>query len=885
MAPPARHLPQGPLLKPLTQREAEILTLLVHGLSNAEIAGRLTLALSSIKWYVRQLYTKLDVHSRQQAIARAKDLELVDQPTPTSGRAERDRSQANLPVPLSSFVGREHQKAELIQLLSSSAVRLLTLTGAAGCGKTRLALEVATELLPGFQGRVWWTDLTTLADPVLVPQVVASALAVHEQPSQTSLATLVDHLQPAPSLLVLDNCEHLLAACAEVAHALLSACPDLKVLATSREALAISDETTWPVLPLSLPASDQLSVSAEKLLESEAVRLFAERARAALSTFALTKQNGASVAQVCRRVDGIPLAIELAAARMKVLTTAQIAERLDHALGLLTRNDPVAAHRHATLRAALDWSHDLLSAQEQALLRRVSIFSGGFALEAAEAICAGAPLESDQILDVLSDLVDHSLIVVESPAGGIRRFRLLQIVHQYADEKLKAAGEFVGLRDRHLDWCLKLAEQARPELSGPRQATWMARLEQERGNLRAALGWSLAGPDRIEAGMQVASALVQFWQLRGDFSEGLAWLDRLVTRSAAAPLPLQANLLEGKGFLTFHGSALDEAQSIIVSAKALYEKAGDLSGVGRQLHLLAHLALGRGDIAQALDFASQGLEIHRAAGDKWWTAACLFALGDGAFLQGDVASAAECYQESLALCQELGHAFAIARRLIRLGQVASVQSHFTRAHTHLVEGLALARQVGDNWGVTMALAGLGGLAVAQRQPERAARLLGATQARLHEFGAHFWPLDRFEFDRLVETLPTMLAPEAVKTHSDEGRAQSPEQALAYALETPEVEEQAPWMAQTGSSKPLAGLTQREAEILSLIAAGESNRAIAGELVLSVRTVERHTANIYQKLGVTGPAARTAAANFAFHHGLVPPLTRSASTIPTPPQAT
>jgi non-specific serine/threonine protein kinase len=532
---------------------------------------------------------------------------------------------------------------------------------------------------------------------------------------------------------------------------------------------------------------------------------------------------------------------------------------------LLTRSRPLAAQRHATLRAALDWSHDLLSERERALLRRLSIFSGSFTLEAAEAICVGAPLESHQVLDVLSDLVDHSLVVVQSPSGGSRRLRLLEIIHQYAGEKLKAAGEFETLRGRHLDWFLNLALESRPELFGPQQGAWMARLEQERGNFRSALARSLEQPDRIEVGINIASALAQFWQLRGEFAEGLAWLDQLLTQSASVPPLTQASVLEAKGFLAITRGSSGEGEPVIQQALALFQQAGDLRGVGRQFVYLAFSAQNRGALTQALDFASQGLDIYRAAGDKWWTSACLMALGDGAFLQADLDLATDCYQESLALCQEFGHAFCMARRQVRLGHVARMQGDYARARAHLLEGLVLARQVSDHWGVTMALAGLGSLALAQAQPQQAARLLGATHALLTEFGAQFWTVDRVEYEAAVTQVRALLAPKDFAATWDDGRTMPLEHVIGHAIESLEGDEH-PSLSAGPPGRP-AGLTRREVEILRLIAAGESNQAIADELVLSVRTVERHIANIYQKIGASGPAARTAAASFAFRHGL------------------
>jgi predicted ATPase len=394
-----------------------------------------------------------------------------------------ERPPHNLPSELSSFVGREKELAEVKRLLENT--RLLTLTGSGGCGKTRLALAAASELVEGFEDGVWLVELASLADPSLVPQSVAYALGVREQPGRTPTEALSDYLGSRKVLLLLDNCEHLVEACAELAEALLHSCAELRVLATSREALGITGEVAWLVPSLSLPDLRRLP-DIESLPRYESARLFVERAAAVKPTFTLTEQNAAAVAQVCYRLDGIPLAIELAAARAKVLPVEQIADRLDDSIGLLAAGSRTAMPRHRTLHATMDWSHELLPDEERALFRRLSVFAGGFTLEAAESVCTGGGLERGEVLDLLSHLVDKSLVIMREE-GGEGRYRLLETVRQYGREKLSASSEAEQASERHAGYYLALAEEAEPELKGAGQVAWVERLEQERDNLRAAM--------------------------------------------------------------------------------------------------------------------------------------------------------------------------------------------------------------------------------------------------------------------------------------------------------------------------------------------------------------------------------------------------------------
>ena len=450
-----------------------------------------------------------------------------------------ERPTHNLPLELSSFVGREKELAEVKRLLENN--RLLTLTGSGGCGKTRLALAAAGELVEGFADGVWLVELASLADASLVPQAVASTLGVREQTGRSPTESLSDYLGSKRVLLVLDNCEHLVEACAELAEALLHSCPELRILATSREALGITGEVAWLVPSLSLPDLRRLP-AVESLYQYESARLFVERTTAVNPTFALTEQNASAVAQVCYRLDGIPLAIELAAARTKVLTVEQIAVRLDDSFGLLSAGSRTAMPRQRTLHATMDWSHELLPDEERALFRRLAVFAGGFTLEAAESVCSGEDLERDEVLDLLSHLVDKSLVVAWEVSGEAR-YRLLETVQQYAWEKLSEPGETERFRERHAGYYLALAEEAEPELKGAGQVAWLERLEWERDNLRAAMAWLLER-GALEEAARLGWALWLFWGIRAHFAEGRRWMEQALSARSSASMSATA---QGEG--------------------------------------------------------------------------------------------------------------------------------------------------------------------------------------------------------------------------------------------------------------------------------------------------------------------------------------------------
>src|SRR5262245_42819181 len=417
----------------------------------------------------------------------------------------------NLPRQLTRFIGREQAIVEVKRLLASSA--LLTLTGSGGCGKSRLALQVGADLLEEYADSVWLVELAALSDPERVPQTVATALGVRELPGRPLIQTLIDSLCPKQLLLLLDNCEHLLSACTQLTERLLQACPQVRVLASSREALGLLGEQSYRVPSLSLPDPRQLPPW-ERLPEFEAVQLFTDRAVLSQASFAVTEANAAAVVAVCRRLDGIPLAIELAAARVKALPVEKLNERLDDMFRLLTGGSRTALPRQQTLRALIDWSYDLLSPPERALLRRLSVFAGGWTLEAAEAVCVGDGIEGWEVLDLLTSLVEKSLVLYEEGEGE-GRYRLLETVRQYARDRLLEAGESEAAREQHCDWFLALAEEAEPQLW--REVAWVERLEREHDNLRTALEWCAASSP--ETGLRLAGALHWFWHIRGHFTE------------------------------------------------------------------------------------------------------------------------------------------------------------------------------------------------------------------------------------------------------------------------------------------------------------------------------------------------------------------------------
>ncbi|HEX4836171.1 MAG TPA: tetratricopeptide repeat protein [bacterium] len=607
----------------------------------------------------------------------------------------------NLPVQVTSFIGREREISEITRLLSGT--RLLTLTGAGGAGKTRLAIHAAAEMLEASADGVWLVELAPLLDPSLVPYAVASTLGAREEQGRTVMESLVDALRPRSLLLVLDNCEHLLAACAHLADTLRRSCLAVRIMATSREPLGLAGEMVYRVPSLSLPSQAQPRFS--DLMQCEAVRLFVERAVFVHPEFTVTEMTAPAVARVCRRLDGIPLAIELAAARTKILSAEQIAARLDDRFRLLTGGTRSSLPRHQTLRAAIEWSHDLLSQPERMLLRRVAVFAGGFALDGAEAVCAGAGAGAEGVLDVLGRLVDKSLILAETSAGEAR-YRLQDTVRLYAQERLLESGEQAEFLARHRDWCIMFAERAALELQGPDQRAWLRRLETEHDNLRAALVFSLEGASG-DAALRLVGALWWFWHVRGYLSEGRAWLAKAITGTEGAPPLARAKALYGAGVLAWRQGDFERARALCQESLILYRDLGHSLGIASAISILEQVARSQGDTARAMVLLEDGLALFRERGDTWGIATSLISLGNAVRSQGDHARARALLAESLDLFETLNDTSGRAASLHFLGLVARDHGDYSRAETLNRKSLSLSRQMGDQPRIAFSLHSLG----------------------------------------------------------------------------------------------------------------------------------------------------------------------------------
>lgn len=781
----------------------------------------------------------------------------------------------NLPAPLSTFIGRETEIDEVKQRLAS--VRLLTLTGPGGCGKTRLALEVARDLPPDYANGVWLAEFAPLADGDLVPQAVAAALDVHEQAGRTILDTLTHHLQHRRTLLVLDNCEHLVEACAKLAETLLQACPGLQILATSRENLGIPGEAVWSVPPLSLPdprpwrdfSSRRNALPAYE--KSEAVRLFVVRAAAVLPTFSLTEENGPWVADVCRRLDGMPLAIELAAARVKMLKVEQIAQRLDDVFQLLTEGSRTALPRHRTLQAAIDWSYNLLSDSEQSLLRRLSVFAGGWTLEAAESVYADQGAEPGEMLDAMTHLAEKSMIWVDRSPGREIHYRMLETIREYAWERLHESGETTLIQRRHAETFLAIArqeERTESKLFWP-EITTVDRLELDLDNFRAALTWCALEASGHETGLRLAATLAQFWQMRGYLSEAREYFENLLPISEDVSAPTRAEAYSFAGYLSIYAGEFERGAALLEKSLTLYRDSDDKSGIAWQLVWLGWVYVAQRDLSRAKAFARQALAMQHALGDNLGSAVALVPLGEAAYLEGNFVYAKVVFEESLALVRDIGNLYIVGRRLTRLGQIAYAQADLQKAAALTKEGLVTCADSGDKSGATMALAALAGIAKAWGDFERAARLLGSVEA-LHEVsGTALWFVDRVEYERNIATVQAKLEQGALEKIWAEGRGLTLEEAIEYALSESETPTRAPALLPAQEAKArFGGLTTREREAAALIAQGKSNREIAELMVVKVKTVETYVTRILNKLGYD---SRVQIAIWAVEKGLASPL--------------
>jgi predicted ATPase/DNA-binding XRE family transcriptional regulator len=637
--------------------------------------------------------------------------------TPT--RPQRpDPGRTNLPVPVTSFIGREDAQSTVRRLLERS--RMVTLSGTGGVGKTRLAIETAAGLTDSYPGGVWLVELAPLTDATFLAQEVARTLGVRESPTRSVLDSVVAALAERACLLVLDNCEHLVGEVAAFVATLLHRCPPLRLLATSRAALGVVGETVWWVPSLPLPEATAGNGpprhSAAGVLRAAAGQLFGDRAAAAHPAFTVTDDNAAAVAAICRRLDGLPLAIELAAARARILTPAQIAAHLDERFRLLTGGAPEAPTRQQTLRAALDWSHDLLAEPERVLLRRLSVFAGGCTLDAVEAVCVDEEAPREALFDLLSGLVEKSLVVVEY-RGEAARYRMLETIGAYAAERLTIAGEADAIRIRLAGWAMALARGARPHLSGPDQGAWLERLETEHDNVRAALRWAL-DEDQAPLGLQLAVAVWRFWQTRSYLSEGRAWLDRLLNAAARAPGSVRAAALLGTAALATDQGDYTTAVSYAEQSVALFREVDDAEIV-EALHLLGGLCYRQSNYAASRAYAEECLTLARATNDQRLIARSLNLLGLTALDEGRYEAAHQQFAESLAFARAAGDVRVTAVVLNNLGLTAQRVVDLPRARVYLEEALALNRALGNRVEISRNLITLAAVSNGVGEPEAA----------------------------------------------------------------------------------------------------------------------------------------------------------------------
>ena len=796
----------------------------------------------------------------------------------------------NAPQEPNSFVGRERELDELRRLVGTT--RALTLCGAGGIGKTRLALRVLAGVADDFPDGAWVVDLGDLRQPDLVVSRIASVIGVSEEPGRPLLETLADALASRQLLLALDNCEHLIESAARVCQRLLASAPGLRLIATSREPLRVAAETVWQVHPLSVAPPG--ASAAEDADRYEAIRLFAERASASLSGFAVTSANVAVVAALCRALDGIPLAIELAAARVRALSVEQIFARLVDRFSLLTTGSRGAPPRQQTLRAAIDWSYGLLTGPEQVLLRRLSVFAG-WSLEMAEQVCSDNYIQAADILDLITALVDKSLVVREPEVLGQARYRLLDTIREYAAVCLVEAGESPVFRGRLRDYTMAVAEDSLAVGMALAPAPWSARVDVfrrydvEQGNLWQVLTHCLADTD-VETGLRICIAVRPVWVVRGTFAEGAEWLDSFLAldvpdtsegirgaaligraqlalssdRTAAEPAAEEglelcraakddfwtASGLNLLAEIALHTGRIDEAASCADEALSVAQAAGDGWNEGYALGVRAAIAGLQGKLREAQQLAKASIAVMRRIDQQWGVARALLGLGDLARARRDLDDAHSRYLEALAILREIDARPEIARCLAGLGRVAMELGDLELARQHLTESLRLSHSTGARIGVARGLEAFAGLAVREDRPELAVQLTAAATALRDAAGLA--ALSGARAERYLASARRLGEPAVTRLWA-QGLALSADAAVALAMDAPQPAETLPGpLTALGPDEvppALPGvLTPRERQVVALVARGSTNKAIAEELFISPATAARHVANIMSKLG-------------------------------------
>jgi predicted ATPase/class 3 adenylate cyclase len=689
----------------------------------------------------------------------------------------------NLPAQVTTFVGRAREMAEVKRLLETT--RLLTLTGTGGTGKTRLSLQVAADVLDRFPHGVWLVELATISDPVLVPETISNAVDVREEPGRPPLDTLADALRARRLLLVLDNCEHLIAACAQIAAALLRRCPDLIILASSREPLSIDGETIWPVPPLTVPEfrRDERDVEFDNLPELEAVQLFAERAASIRPDFSLTPENVRIVAKICWRLDGIPLAIELAAARVKALTLQQILTRLDDRFRLLSTGSRTALPRQQTLGSLIDWSYDLLTDPERALFRRLAVFVAGRTVEMAEEVCSGDGVERADVFDLLYALVDKSLVTIEPGHDGETRYTMLESLWDYADEKLTQQGETAKYRTRHLDYFVRFAEEAEAELMGLDQVSVLDRLSIEHFNLNYALRWSLASDDRIERGLRLASALSRYWEVRSYLTEGREQFQELLQRADdSIPALVRAKANRGAGRLAWSQDRDEEALRYYGESQRLFEQVGLPIDAAYVEAFRGFIERNEGNNDAARILFRNALAVGESHGVERLIATTLSGLGSIATDEGDFVAAREMKERSLAIFRKFGDKWIISLVTWSLAKACISERDFEAARRYISESIALSRELGNKWSVPYALEAIGDICIAEGCGAKAVRLYGAASIQREALGLAFPPAEKISYQKSLDGLHALVPQKEFDLQWNAGRALTAQAAMNFALE-------------------------------------------------------------------------------------------------------
>ncbi|MFN8526543.1 MAG: tetratricopeptide repeat protein [Chloroflexota bacterium] len=796
----------------------------------------------------------------------------------SSGRRQNAGAAAtrrhNLPARITSFIGREQEIADLCRLLTES--RLVTLTGPGGVGKTRLAQRIAASMVDTLPDGAWQVELAALTDPDSVVRAIAATLGLREESARTLADLLGATLAARSLLLVIDNCEHMLGPVAALAERLLTGSPGLRVLATSRQALGITGEVSWAMTGLTVPEIDR-NLPLEQLESYSAIRLFLERARAAVPGFALSESTASAVADICRHLDGVPLAIELAAARVKTLSPAQIATRLDHRFQLLTGGSRTALPRLQTLRGAIDWSYDLLDERERLVLQRLSVFHGGWTLDAAEAVCAGGAVCSAGVLDLLSGLVDKSLVLVEQD-GDVARYRFLETIREYARERLAESLESDAVWARLVAWCVALAEEAEPKLVGPEQDAWLVRIEREHDNIRAALWWSLSrgtpgtSPDSEmklgdatswrHEGIRLAASMMRFWSVRGHLTEGCHWLETALALNPETSIR-RLRALNATALLAWPQGDYARIESLCREALALARELADPWAETQSLSTLGIVLREEADYAQATAVLEEALAVARRIGDRGHAAMLLDNMGSVAWRRGEYSAAAAFCEESLSIFRDVGDTRNVAMVLEDLAIIAFRLGNIERAAALLTDSLGLLREVGDRRRLSLVFGYAGSIAAARHDWTHAAILCGAAEALRAAIGAVLPAANRPDFDQAVVDARRSLGDQSFDEMWSQGASLTSDQAIQEALGVVSVSTPPGGPVGQMSREPeLVGgrdqdawqpLTRREHEVATLVARGLMNREIGSDLVIGERTVETHIAHIFAKLGISSRA--------------------------------